>query len=608
MSCTQRVVRRSLLILGLALAACGGPKAPTPQSCSGEDGCDGTARCVQNTCMENQSPVAAFTWSGDLLASAEITLDASSSHDPDESEGDAVSSYAWSATSSDASCSGPTISTTNKIAKVRFACAGHWDVKLIVSDAKHVTSAPAVHTLAVAESTGPSVVTAGDDQTVAHACAGSPLKCTIASAIQLAATLGSDAGLTVRWTVQPPTGRELDSTRRVTFSPSETSLHPTVWIETDGTAISGDWVFRVEALSGTDVVGSDVMRVSVTNQPPTLTVQSPGTVPHTYRATDQLYLASGSFPAQVVDPDGDPVTRTFSPHHTGDGESAFQALDNGATIGFAISVPGAHPEWLIASTGLSRTVSVDAVDVNGATANQALATITVGNSPPKQYNGLWSLSHGYDATERAFVSTPILGRWSDPDGDPLDHQVTMSDANATDCPTSALLSDGAVQLSCMRKRTSGTDLQGFTASRSPSIVIRDPWTAIAPYTVTFRIGNNGPRASTSFSSTARIKQSINGGSSFCGSGGSGSPPRANLYGPGSGVANLTGLTDPDGDPIQVSQGSSTSACYAAQTCALSYIIAQWESCSTPTTWSTSFTATDGASSATFSVAITPDWY
>jgi hypothetical protein len=562
--------------------------------------------------MENALPTAAFTISGDLVASSPITLDASTSSDPDP--GDTLSSYQWSVSSTDAACEPPVIAGTAKTAQVRFGCGGNWDVKLIVFDGKQAQSAPTVHTLAIGERTGPALVAAGEDLTVGHVCAGSSPSCTTDGEVQLSATLNSEATLTVRWTVQAPAGLPLDATRRVRFDPSATALNPKAVIETDGTAISGDWVFRVEALNGEDVLAYDTMRVSVTNRAPTITGAQPSPFPHGYVASSQFFVANGSIPVQVVDPDGDPLTRAVAVHHSGDGESAFTATDSEASIGVSIMVPGAHPEWLIAETNPSRVVTLNAVDVNGAAATETAFAVTVANRRPMSMHLLGGTApHTFDRTEREYVSTPSLAQYADPDGDPLDHQVTANGASAADCPTSTLLSDGTVQLHCARVWTSASDLASFTVSRTATVEVWDPWPSQGHVreTIGFRIGNRAPSASSIPSVTARATCSAYGGSTYCGSGGSGSPAHANLFPGASGSVTLYDLGDPDGDPLQVIPDASVagargSTCSGTQQCTLGYTVPAVEYCGNiaelPAT-TISFVATDGASPVTLSLTV-----
>lgn len=600
----------SIFFLACAIAlapACAAPGGPTPMACVGDEGCGPTARCNGYACVENQPPVADFSTAGDLVASAEVTLDASASRDPDP--GDSISSYAWEVSSSDAECPLPTLTATTKTATLRFGCAGHYDVQLVVFDEMQLESAPRVRTLTVADRTGPAIVVAGPDQTVGHTCGGSPIRCTTSAEVQLGATLDSAASLTVRWSVQPPAGLPLDETRRVRFEPSATSLNPKVVIETDGTAISTDWDFRVEALNGADVLASDVTRVSVTNRPPTVTVGAVTAQPHSYQRESQFFVVNGSIPAEVDDPDGDPLEWTTLVSHTGDGDSTFQATYNGSAIGISVTVAGAHPEWLIGGAGLTRNVTLRVADANGAAADPVTVPVTVGNKlPTGSYPSSSTTPHSFDAAWTRYVAEPSLGTYVDPEGDPLDHQVTMTDVSAADCPTSTLEPDGLLTLSCERTWTSSGDLAAFIAPRSAQIEVSDPWGS-RRWAVSFRIGNRPPTASGTLTASPGVSCTPFGGTTYCGNGGSGSPPRANVFAALTTSYPIAGLSDPDGDPLLVAPvaGAATgSSCSGVLACRLGYTLPQTEYCtSSPPSTSIPFTVTDGASAVSLSLSVQP---
>jgi hypothetical protein len=608
---TDRVVVILLFVCGSALAlACGAPGGPTPLACTGDEGCGPTARCNGTACVENQPPTAQFSVSGELVASSEVVLDGSASHDPDG--GDTISAYNWSVSSTDAACEPPAIASTSRSVTVRFGCGGHWAVKLVVFDGKQAGSAAAIQTLEVTERPGPGVVTASADQAVAHVCAGATPTCTTASSVQLGATLHSEASLTVRWSVQPPAGLPLGTTRRVTFDPDATALAPKAVIETDGTAISGDWVFRVEALNGTEVLGYAVTRVSVGNQKPTITGRVATGYPHTYSAQGQVFSVAGSIPVTISDPDGDPVLATATGHHTGDGTSAFLATYTGGSLSFSLMVPVTNPLWLIGGADLSRTIRLEATDVNGGAATPTDFPILVTNSPPRRIASSSSVQHSFDVVNQEYVATPGLGYWSDPDGDPLDHQVTMTDAAAADCPTTSLMSDGSIRANCAKRWTSTGDLAAFIAPRTAQVVVADPWQSLEAISVPFRISNRSPTTTTASPTTSPwVSCTTQGGVGYCPGGGSGTPPHNNVYATLSTRYSVTTVTDPDGDPIQVTPSASGlvatgSSCSGTQRCIISYTLPSTEYCaSSPPPTTIPFTATDGAAPLSVSLTVTP---
>lgn len=607
---TERVPFFFSLILAAALgSACASPSGPTPAACTVDDQCGPSARCNGTACVENARPLAEFSSRGELVASAEIVLDASASRDPDDRDG--ITSYVWSVASADAACSGPAITSTARTVSVRFGCAGHWDVRLTVLDTKLLESLPVTHSLAVTERTGPAIVTAGDDVQVAHKCSGSPLRCTTATAVNLSATLDSQAALGVRWSVQPPAGRELDAGRRVRFVPDASALSPQAIIETDGTAISGDWVFRVEALVGADVLASDVTRVSVSNRPPVARGESLASFPHEYSAESQVFSVVGAIPVVVSDPDGDPVIRNVSVHHTGDGDSVFQATDGATAIAFSILVPRASPLWLIGAPELSRTIQLDVTDVNGGAATPAVFPVVVSNNPPQARSAsAANLLHTYDAVKQRLLAAPTLGNWTDPDGDPLDHEVTMTDAAAADCPTSSLLSSGTIRLNCQKRWTSTGSLAAFLAPRVAEVVVGDPWTALPARRIELQVTNRPPAASSKFSTRPGVHCTTGAGSGYCGGGGSGTPPRTNVYDAFTETVTLTGLSDPDGDPLEIvpAAGSTNvtgSSCSGTRPCTLRYREGSTEFCTSIPSGIIHFTATDGASPVSLSLSVQP---
>jgi hypothetical protein len=596
---TDRVLFATALALLIPLAAsCGAPELPKIASCSTDEQCQADARCSDHGCVHNSAPVADFVASGELVANAVVTLDASASRDPDP--GDAITAYFWTVASADAGCLLPTISSTERTVQVRFGCAGHYEVRLTVLDAKHAQSTPATRTFDVQARSGPLLVVAGPDQAVDHLCEGVPLTCRATGEIQLAATLNTTASLTVRWSVQPPPGRELGATRRVRFLPDATSLSPKVEIETDGTAISGDWSFRVEVQDGVGVLDADVTRVSVANRPPVIQGGPSGTFEHRYLADSRFFTASGSFPAVTTDPDGDPVTRQLSFHHTGDGAGAFQGLDLGAAIGFLVTVPLDGPgagQNLIGGENLRRSVVLDAADANGAPASTTFE-VTLSNRPPARTVGADPVTnHGFDVTAYQFVSTPSIGQWADPDGDPLQFEVVADE----DCPGFTVDAGGIVRLQCALAGSS--TLSYFLRNRSATVTAADPWSAAA-VVGTFRIGNRSPVVSPpairpAISCSMGTATTINCSSTRFVPG--------NTFGPVNALAPQA-ASDPDGDPIELQpvEYAVGGVCGAGSPCSLRLNIPQTVSCSTvPLPRTIQYSASDGATTVAGALSVEP---
>jgi hypothetical protein len=585
MSRTEWVLA-SVLFAASGLAACAAPVAhPNIVSCQTNENCDTGSRCIASACVENTPPVASFKWTGELTANSDVVLDGTASHDPDT--GDSLTSYTWSISTTDAACAPPTVTDKTQTVTVRFGCAGHYTVKLTVADELGGQSAPATQTLEVTGSSVAALVEAGPAQIVGHLCTGTLLLCRPDPAtIQLTASIKSASYQNVRWSVIPPAGRELGTNRRVIFSDA-TALQPTVALETDGVAISGDWNFKVELLDENGVAVSSAMtRVSIANRPPVF-VDGPGTVvvDHQYDASSQLYTAYGSFAIQVSDPDGDPIVRTISAHHTGDGSASFAAVDEQGVVSLEV-VARAAAELIGPSIG--RTIVADASDVNGGAATTEFK-VQVGNHVPTGPTATPAPApHWYDRTLKQYASTVTFGPWADPDGDPLTFYV----APMQDCsPFSA--SDATMALYC----SSAGPLAGFVGSRSAVVTALDPWTAAAPATLSFRITNRPPVANPP--SLAPSVTCAGGGGSCTMSAITASAPKV--------------ASDPDGDPLDIvttSQYATGSKCLLslaeANQCTLSITHpAQFGTCGFSGSFPIAYTATDGVSSVAGTLSVNP---
>jgi hypothetical protein len=602
MSRPDRVLLASLLVALAAWASgCGGPPSRSGTACSSDDECRPDARCSSHSCVLNAPPLADFAISGELRASSVVTLDGSGSRDPDG--GDAITSYSWRIDPDGASCPAPEVASTDAVVQVRFGCAGQFRASLVVLDGKHVESAPATRPLQIEARNGPAMVEAGPDQSVNHLCSGTTPTCRLAAAIQLTARATTQVNVSFHWTVQPPPGRALDEHRRVRFLPDANAQNPTVEIETDGTAISGDWQFRIEVRDPVGVLDADVTRVSVANQPPVIQGGPPGAFDHLFDASTRLFTAAGAFPVEVADPDGDPVERQIGFHHAGDGGAAFLGQDLGTSVSFAVAVPFTAPGdalFLEGAEGLDRSIVIAATDVNGATAD-ATYPVEITNRPPVlARGGELSALHSYDPASRRFLSQPSVGQWLDPDGDPLSYTASAD----PECPTSAVGADGTVRMQCSRPFTGVGSLPGFLQERQALLGVRDPWAAAAD-TVAFRIGNRAPVAVPgTFRPSVRCDlRSVTG--PWCPGTGSGLE-RANHF-PSALVYPPPGAADPDGDPLDVKPGSGPAvSCNPDQPCVLTALTPDSISCDfSPPDTTVPFVATDGVASSSGSVLVDP---
>lgn len=479
----------TVVVLGGLAAACAGGGA-TPASCETEATCPSLSRCIEGACFANAPPLARFTSQGGVAAFALATFDGSGSFDPDDPL-DAVTSHAWSFEAVDAPCPAPVVAGTGALAQVRFGCAGRFRVQLVVTDMKGAPSAPRTVELDVAPASQ-SAVQAGADLERPHACAGEPLVCRIEPAVVSAAIQGGAVAgdVTYRWTVQPPPDRPLSEARRVTFTPGADAADAEVVIETDATAISGDWVFRVEVMDAYGVVGAAAQRISVTNRPPTVTATVP-VFQHTFDAAASTFSVASAITTLVVDPDGDPLERSVVWRHTGDDGALFDGLDLGDRISVQVLVPYAKPAdaGRLIGPGVERSVELTVRDVNGAEVVNSWP-VQVANRPPVPPASLAALTVGHTYASGTFTASGTLGQWVDPDGDPLFQGSGTGDA---ECTTVTAARDGKVQLACSAPYLSPVSLGNFATTHEVSVLMRDPWAdATAARAATVTVTNRAP--------------------------------------------------------------------------------------------------------------------
>lgn len=597
-----------LVVFTLVLAAgpaCSGGGAG-PQACQADAGCAAAARCVDGACVANAPPIAEIAAPAALQAFALAELDGSGSRDPDAPR-DGVTSHAWTLTAVDAACDPPVVAGAGSLARVRFGCAGRYAVELVVRDQLGAESAPARLELDVAPYAGTPPVTAGADLALGHLCQGEPLRCAPDGAVALSAAAsaaGVEGALRLRWTVEPPAGRALGADRRVTFDPGPDAASPTVSIETDGTAISGDWLFRVEASDDLGVLGTAVTRVSVTNRAPALAAEPPPEAPHAFDAAGKRLTAGGSIAIAVTDPDGDPLEpRTVAWHHAGDGEGTFDGEDLGSALTFRVAVPYASPAdaaFLLGAAGLERTVVVTVADANGAQARAELP-VTVGNRPPVVLTApaqLTAIQHEFDAIGRRYRATQELYRVADPDGDPIWPSGGTGDPA---CAQVTLLSDGAAIVECSAPYQRPADLRAFVGIRTLTPSIADPWAVTALPAAELSVGDRPPVVADSAAAQS-LACSRPPDDAFCCRWSGDVCTQYPLVIPERTYTVVPAVSDPDGDPVDVvfSVGvTPISVICEGGTCEPASAFA--ESVSTCTTiQSTSrqtFTATDGFAAA-----------
>jgi hypothetical protein len=460
-------MRRSVPFLLLILMACAKPQ--TPSECQTNAQCAEACRCNSGVCTADAKPTASLRPLGAIEAFALVQLDGSASHDPDP--GDVISDHAWAIRALEADCQAPEVTSRGPKPFVRFGCPGRFEVSLAVRDSLGLESARATQEVMVVPANGLSRVLAGPDLTTEHVCAGMPRTCVTESDVRLSASVTPE--LSLRWSVLAPADRPLDSTRRVRFVPDASAAAPVALIETDGTAISGDWVFVVEAYDSSGVVGAAHTRVSVRNRPPVVEFQPAGPFPHVYDAGRALFVSSGTLAWSVLDPDGDPVEATATWRHVGDGGASFDGEITHTAVSFTAQVPYAAPEdalRLRGGEGLSRRIELAIVDANGAEGATA-AEIEIGNRPPVWTGGSIDtlVPHRFDRAGSRYVATVRAGAFIDPDGDPI-----VGGAGSGPCGTARVEGNDA-WVECSVPFVGVPALDKLVGPRTFTVPVRDPW-------------------------------------------------------------------------------------------------------------------------------------
>jgi len=521
------------LLTALALAACS--SSVEPAKCGLDDQCPVASRCERGVCVADGRPVAAIRPLVAVEAFALAQLDGSDSSDPDH--GDALAEHVWTIRAVTARCAPPVVASGTAVAHVRFGCPGRYEVSLAVRDALGVESAPAEIAVDVVASKQAPVVIAGPDVSMDHSCSGAPLVCRPDGPVVLSAST-TIAGLALTWTVEPPLDRPLeDGTRRVELVPGPEAAAPTVSIETDGTAISGDWIFRVEASDAYGVVGAAYTRVSVRNRSPLVVADAPAPFPHAFDAAAARFTSSGQLGWAAADPDGDPIEVEAIWRHVGDGGAPFDGELASSTVTFAVEVPYAAPAdalFLRGGAELARTIEIVAHDPNHGE-GRASVPVEIGNEPPQPAGGFVDVRvpHRFDAARSRYVASVALGAWIDPDGDPLSAGLGSAPCEAVS------IVDGVAQAECSAPFEGVPAVDRIAGTRVVTAPVRDPWSfasGIPVYRV--EILNSAPVVSVSASPGSvcvwkPVSFSI--------------PPMCPMS-----AAQFTALpaaTDPDGDPL-----------------------------------------------------------
>jgi hypothetical protein len=456
------------LLAAAAVAACAPPSEPS--GCHSDPECPAGSRCRSGVCVADGRPVAVIRPLEAVEVFALVELDAAGSADPDDDDG--VADHRWTVRSLGARCAPPEVAGREPLALVRFGCPGRYEVSLAVRDALGVESAPATIEVDVAPSTRPPIVLAGPDVATDHLCTGEPAVCrTVDPVVLTASTLVP--GLPITWSVEPPPGRALDDgARSVRFAPAAGGT--SALVESDGGAISGDWLFRAEARDAYGAVGAAYTRVSIRNRAPAVTAEPPQPFPHAFDPVRSRFTAAGGIVWSAHDPDGDPVELAATWRHVGDGGAQFAGVLRPDQVTFAVDVPYAAPEdalLLLGGAGLARTIELFARDPNGGEGRVDVA-IEIANRAPAPAAGAVDLQvpHVFDPLRSRYVASARLGAWIDPDGDPL----STAASGVAPCDSISVV-DGAVRVECSAPFEGVPAVEQLAGHRAVPVRVRDPW-------------------------------------------------------------------------------------------------------------------------------------
>jgi hypothetical protein len=488
------------MVAVLFYAGCG-PSAPQARHCQAQADCPGDSLCRASRCVASLPPMAVVAPPGGaLLSHTVLRFDGSASSDPDPE--DRIAAFAWTLRRAGAACDPWPASGSAAELEAVFPCAGTFIVELVVTDGTGRSSAPAALELSLDPSPSAPSVTMGADLARDHACAGTPLLCTPvdaagATTLQLSASAASpvSAAFTYAWSWRLPAELDGKPAPRVVLDPPDGPA-PAARIETDGTAISGEYVFTVRATDAWHLVAVGEQRVTVGNRPPVVTGGGTLSVPHAYDGPGKRFLANGTAPSVTwSDPDGDPVTPLgFTSVHAGDGPSSFTLTPAGASADFAIAVPYTAPSdalWLIGGPALSRTIAFQVADENGARA-EATWDVQVTNRAPRRMTALAApaVDHAYDAASASYVATAALATYADDDGDPVVQAGPTGDAI---CDSLAgPVGSGPLSAQCTLPYAGIPSAHVVAGPHGIQVVAGDPFVALAPESTTVTVLNRKP--------------------------------------------------------------------------------------------------------------------
>lgn len=238
-----------------------------------------------------------------------------------------------------------------------------------------------------------------------------------------------------------------------------------------------------------------VSPLAIENRPPEIALD-PGHAPGGVHTVDHrvepcqlasatsCFVATGTDPFIVADPDGDPLGETSLAvvvDLPGTSSRATVTFDGG-TRGFRYETPVGLPlEFRTAAEGHGLTLVGTAQDPWGAT-GRLESPVGILNRAPivKEDVSSATVPHTYDAATGRYLATARGALFEDPDGDPLDAAARPAGSCAD-----ATLESGRANIRCEREwRLSGTvpPLESFLTAGNVLVTVSDGWERVSSTT------------------------------------------------------------------------------------------------------------------------------
>ncbi|HZZ84206.1 MAG TPA: PKD domain-containing protein [Anaeromyxobacteraceae bacterium] len=325
------------------------------------------------------------------------------------------------------------------------------------------------------------------------------------------------------------------------LSPSLAGNRATLRLEcADLNELAGGDIQHAAVLTASDGGGQTAtlrFRVAPQDFPPTISLGSSQSIGHRYDPARQLYTASFSTPLSWSDPEGDPLTVTWSDEASRPNGCALAAEVDGSGTA-QVRLECANPLELL---GLVNRAVVCTVSDGGGRSAVARFPLTIGNQPPV-VTALPSISldHRVDlsGTPRYLAEGPYSIQVIDPDGDPLTSQSYVEVDAAWAPHATAAVSGGSllvqVPLAYPEELRRGDDSSPFKLVT----LVNDPWENLQVSTAVL-VKDRAPVLTTSSPSLLPVMHRYDGAG----------------YRTDPAIASGVWV-DPDGDPIQVTATSS----------------------------------------------------